>query len=88
MPSFMGATSPIIALAATAASIAFPPRSRIDAATCDASTLSVATTPSCDDTIDRDCERSCACNDAGSSASTHAAMRAVETRFIKRLSEE
>src|SRR3954467_10779448 len=59
-PSFIGAISPIIALAATAASTALPPFSRILAPTSEASTLSLATMPDCDITIERDCERSCA----------------------------
>src|SRR5258706_8533944 len=58
MPSFIGATRPIIALVATAASIALPPVSRIFAPTCEARTLSLATTPDCEATIERDCERS------------------------------
>ena len=59
-PSFIGAIRPIIALVATAASIALPPFSRIDTPTCDASTASLATTPFFETIIERDCERSCA----------------------------
>ena len=58
MPSFIGATRPIMAFMATAASMALPPRSRMEAPTCEASTLSLATTPCFDNTMERDCERS------------------------------
>jgi hypothetical protein len=36
-----------------------PPDARIAAPACDAITLSLATTPDCEMTIDRDCDRSC-----------------------------
>src|SRR5579864_1840795 len=52
----MGATSPSTALAAMAASMALPPCSRMRAPICEASTLSLATTPAPPAT--RDLERS------------------------------
>jgi hypothetical protein len=45
IPLAMGATTPIAAFAATAASTALPPRANIVAPICDASGCSVATIP-------------------------------------------
>ena len=78
-----------MAFMATAASIALPPRSRMDAPTCEARTLSLATTPCLDDTIDRDCERSWAPASDGASSGARtvasAAMRNVERAIILQL---
>ena len=58
MPFIIGATTPITALTAMAASTAWPPRARIDAPACDASGCSLAATPPAVITIDRPCVRS------------------------------
>src|SRR5262245_54754001 len=60
MPFIIGATRPIAALAATAASIALPPCSRIATPARVPIGCSAATTPYCEMIIDRPCERSCA----------------------------
>src|SRR5260370_21022364 len=60
MPLDIGATRPIIALAATAASTAFPPRSSMCTPACAASGDSAATMPLREITIDRPWLRSCA----------------------------
>ena len=57
MPFMWGATRPMTAFAATAASAADPPRARIIAPACAASGLSAATIPCRDVTTDRPCER-------------------------------
>ena len=83
-PSFMGATSPIIAFVATAASIALPPSSSMRAPTCDASTLSDATTPAVELTMERDCERSCASADVASvTRITPVERAAISARRLK-----
>src|SRR5436189_1575945 len=60
MPFIIGATSPMAALAATAASIALPPCSRIATPARVPIGCSAATTPYCEMIMDRPCERSCA----------------------------
>ena len=60
MPFIMGSTTPIAALVATAASIAFPPRARICAPACAARGLSAATIPYRVIVMERAWERSCA----------------------------
>src|SRR5881394_1519287 len=54
----MGATNPMVALAATAASMALPPFARMVAPICEASGCSVATIPYREMTMDRAWERS------------------------------
>src|ERR1017187_4038744 len=61
MPLLSGSTTPSAALAAMAASMADPPRARICAPACEASVWLVATMPRPLMTIERACERSCAC---------------------------
>ena len=56
----MGATTPIAAFAATAASTALPPCASIVAPICDANGCSVATMPWRVMTIERACDRSAA----------------------------
>ena len=60
MPLDIGATTPITAFAATAASTALPPCSRIWTPACAARGDSAATTPFREITIERPCPRSCA----------------------------
>ncbi len=60
MPFIIGATTPIIALVAIAASTALPPDSRIRTPACAARGDSAATIPFFEITIDRICDRSCA----------------------------
>src|SRR4051812_41013527 len=71
-----------MALVAMAASMALPPCSRIDAPTCDESTLSLATIPVFEYTMDRDCERSWA---ATESTISRAATPYRKGRFIARM---
>src|SRR5690349_10164191 len=87
MPSFIGAMRPIIAFVATAASIALPPLSRMRAPTSDASTLSLATIPLVDATIDRDCDRSWALRSLREKSSEAAATAIWLERFIDRVSD-
>jgi len=58
MPFIIGATSPMAALAAIAASIALPPRSRSAVPARVPMGCSAATTPYCEMIMDRPCERS------------------------------
>ncbi len=60
MPFIIGATAPMTALAAMAASTAWPPRASTEAPACDASGCSLATTPPVVMTIERACARSMA----------------------------
>src|SRR5712691_3523714 len=60
MPSDIGATRPIMALAATAASAPVPPRSSTATPACAASGDSAATIPYREIAIERACPRSCA----------------------------
>ncbi len=60
MPFIIGATTPIAALTAIAASTAFPPRSRILTPACAANGDSAATIPLREITIERAWDRSCA----------------------------
>src|SRR5271156_2346209 len=59
MPFIIGATTPITAFVAIAASTAFPPEPRIAAPAWAANGLSAATMPPRDITTERPCVRSC-----------------------------
>src|SRR5215831_11380995 len=61
MPPRSGSTTPRVALAAIAASMAEPPRASTCAPACEASVWLVATIPRSEITIDRACDRSCEC---------------------------
>src|SRR5947207_1719746 len=61
MPLLSGSTTPSVALAAMAASMADPPRARTCAPACEASVWLVATMPRSEITMERACVRSCAC---------------------------
>src|ERR1700722_14331228 len=81
MPFTYGCTTPITALAAIAASMAFPPCSRMCAPACDARNCGAATMPNLVTTIDRPCpgtEANCGCcaTTAGARERDTAAARA------------
>ena len=57
-PFIIGATTPITALVAIAASIALPPAARTETPACDASGCSLATMPDVEMVIERACVRS------------------------------
>src|SRR5262249_23872794 len=77
MPSIIGATRPIAAFAATAASMALPPRSRIAVPARAASGCSAATIPYCEITMDRACVRSSAASGAVARSDADAARLAA-----------
>ena len=81
MPFIMGATRPMAALAATAASIALPPLSSMAVPARAAIGCSAATMPYCEITMERPWVRSCAVA-AAAAATSHAAASANRHAFI------
>ena len=62
--------------------MALPPDSRMRAPTWDASTISLATTPDWEATMERDCERSCAdAAEAETAIANAAAMTGLSMRY-------
>ncbi len=81
MPFIIGATTPMAALAATAASIALPPLSSIAVPARAAIGCSAATIPYCEITMERACVRSCAI--AAEAATMSVALSAIRHACMK-----